>query len=212
MANRPNIYVSSAPQDISRPYFTQKVKLNSTHAHQVFERGFEVCSEAILSLSIVLRFFATEAQAREVELIVDNRLNKVFEDIGTEVTRLDQLAESNGIEFSGVTYSKPKELEAKVTSPRAVRYIGLIREFDSLVAKFDILWLSGSIPDSSYSTSLYDWKRRLLRTSGGMRILAGRAIAAAKRKEPMPVETPPNTPSITPAPIHPPEPLIIPPT
>jgi hypothetical protein len=62
-----------------------------------------------------------------------------------------------------------------------------------LVAKFDVLWLSGSIPDSAYSVSLYEWKRRLLRVSGGMRSLAGRAITAAKRKEPMPTENPPNT-------------------
>jgi hypothetical protein len=137
MATRPLPYTPTASQDISRPYFTQKVKLNSLHAHQVFDRGFELCANAIFSLSIVLRVFATDAQAREVETIVDNRLNKVFEDIRTEGIRLEKLAESNGIEFSGVTYSKPKELEAQITSPRAVRYIGLIREFDSLVAKFD---------------------------------------------------------------------------
>ena len=194
MATRPLPYTPTASQDISRPYFTQKVKLNSLHAHQVFDRGFELCANAIFSLSIVLRVFASDAQAREVEAIVDSRLNKVFDDLHTEVIRLEKLAESNGIEFSGVTYSNPKELEAKITSPRAVRYIGLIREFDSLVAKFDILWLSGSIPDSIYSISLYEWKRRLLRVSGGMRSLAGRAITAARRKEPMPVENASNLP------------------
>lgn len=195
MATRPLTNVPSASQDISRPFFTQKIKLNSLHAHQVFDRGFELCANAIFSLSIVLRVFASDAQAREVEAIVDNRLNKVFDDIRAEVIRLEKLAESNGIEFSGVTYSNPKELEARITSPRAVRYIGLIREFDGLVAKFDILWLSGSIPDSIYSISLYEWKRRLLRVSGGMRSLAGRAITAAKRKEPMPVENASNLPA-----------------
>ena len=210
MATRPLSYTPTASQDISRPYFTQKVMLNSLHAHQVFDRGFELCANAIFSLSIVLRVFASEAQAREVETIVDNRLNRVFEDIRTEGTRLEKLAESNGIEFSGVTYSNPKELEAKITSPRAVRYVGLIREFDGLVAKFDILWLSGAIPDSSYSVSLYEWKRRLLRVSGGMRSLAGRAITAAKRKEPMPTENPPNTPVPDAVPLEPSTPISIP--
>ena len=210
MATRPLAYTPTASQDISRPYFTQKVKLNSLHAHQVFDRGFELCANAIFSLSIVLRVFATEAQAREVETIVDNRLNKVFDDIRTEGTRLDKLAESNGIEFSGVTYSNPKELEAKLTSPRAVRYVGLIREFDSLVAKFDILWLSGSIPDSSYSVSLYEWKRRLLRVSGGMRSLAGRANTAAKRKEPMPTESPSDVPAAQAAPLEATSPISVP--
>ena len=210
MATRPLTNVPSASQDISRPYFTQKVKLNSLHAHQVFDRGFELCANAIFSLSIVLRVFASDAQAREVEAIVDNRLNKVFDDIRTEVIRLEKLAESNGIEFSGVTYSNPKELEAKITSPRAVRYIGLIREFDSLVAKFDILWLSGSIPDSIYSISIYEWKRRLLRVSGGMRSLAGRAITAARRKEPMPVENATNLPLPSIVPLEPNEPVSVP--
>ena len=121
MAKRPLPYTPTASQDISRPYFTQKVKLNSLHAHQVFERGFDLCANAIFSLSIVLRVFATDAQAREVETIVDNRLNKVFEDIRTEAIRLEKLAESNGIEFSGITYSKPKELEAHRSSLAADR-------------------------------------------------------------------------------------------
>jgi len=183
MATRPHVYVPSSSPDISRPYFTQKVKLNSLHAQQVFERGFELCANAIFSLSIVLRVIGTDAQAREVEAIVDDQLNKIFEEMRAEVTRLEKLAELNGIEFAGVTYSNPKDLEAKITSPRAVRYIGLIREFDGLVAKFDTLWLSGSIPDGNYSHSIYEWKRRLLRTAGGMRGLAGRAITAARRKE-----------------------------
>jgi hypothetical protein len=114
MATRPLPYTPTASQDISRPYFTQKVKLNSLHAHQVFDRGFELCANAIFSLSIVLRVFATDAQAREVETIVDNRLNKVFEDIRTEGIRLEKLAESNGIEFSGVTYSSPKSLKHRL--------------------------------------------------------------------------------------------------
>jgi hypothetical protein len=167
----------------SHPYFTQKVRLHSFHAQQVFDRGFDLCATAIFSLSVVLRIIGTDDQARNVEGIVDERLSAMFEDIRGEVARLDKLAESNGIEFAGVDYSHPKEVEAKITSPRAVRYIGLIREFDALVAKLDTLWLSGTIPDGIYSRSIYDWKRRILRLAGTIRSISGRAMTAARRKE-----------------------------
>lgn len=167
----------------SHPYFTQKVRLHSFHAQQVFDRGFELCANAIFSLSVVLRIIGTDEQAREVEGIVDERLNKMFEDMRSEVARLEKMAEANGIEFKGIDYSHPKEVDAKITSPRAVRYIGLIREFDGLVAKLDTLWLSGVIPDGNYSRSIYEWKRRLLRLAGTIRSIAGRAMIAARRKE-----------------------------
>ena len=189
MATRPPAFIPSASHDISRPYFTQKVRLHSLHAQQVFDRGFEICANAIFSLSVVLRVIGTDEQAREVETIVDDRLDKMFEDMRSEVTRLEKLADANGIEFAGVTYSNPKELEARITSPRAVRYIGLIREFDGLVGKFDTLWLSGSIPDGNYSSSLYEWKRRLLRIAGGFRGLASRASIAARKNATRVAET-----------------------
>lgn len=116
-----------------------------------------------LLLSVVLRIIGTHEQAHEVEGLVDERLNKMFEDMRNEASRLDKMAEANGIEFKGIDYSHPKEVEAKITSPRAVRYVGLIREFDGLIAKLDTLWLSGVIADSAYSRSIYEWKRRLLR-------------------------------------------------
>lgn len=167
----------------SRPFFTQKVKLQSLHAQQVFDRGFEICADAVFSLTVVLRIYTVDAQAREVEGVVDERITKMFDDMRAEVTRLERLAEANGIEFVGVTYSHPKDVSAIITSPRAVRYLGIIREFDDMTGKLDTLWLSGVIPDGIYSSSVYDWKRRLLRLSGGIRGLAVRAISAAKRKK-----------------------------
>ena len=156
----------------SHPYFTQKIKLHSLHAQQAFDRGFELCANAIFSLSVVLRIIGTDEQAHEVEGLVDERLNKMFEDMRNEASRLDKMAEANGIEFKGIDYSHPKEVEAKITSPRAVRYVGLIREFDGLIAKLDTLWLSGVIADSAYSRSIYEWKRRLLRLAVGIRSIA----------------------------------------
>ena len=166
----------------SHPFFVQKVKLQSFHAQQVFDRGFDLCSNAIFSLSVVLRIIGTDEQAREVEGIVDERLNKMFEDMRSEVARLEKVAETNGIEFTGVEYSRPRDVEVRITSPRAVRYLGLIREFDGMVAKLDTLWLSGIIPDGNYSRGIYEWKRRLLRLVGTIRSLSRRAMIAARKQ------------------------------
>jgi len=183
MADSQRGAVSSASQNLSRPFFTQRVRLNSLHAQQVFDRGFDVGANAIFSLSIILRVIGTDKQAHEIEEIVDGRINKQLEDLRAESARLEKLAEVNGIEFSGINYSHPKEVEARITSPRAVRYIGLIREFDALAAKFDTLWLSGFIPDSNYSISIHEWKRRLIKLANSIRSIAGQAMVAARKKQ-----------------------------
>lgn len=173
----------AASRNISNPYFVQKVRLQSFHAQQVFERGFDICARSIFSLSVVLRVIGSDEQARSVEGIADGRLNTAVDEVRAETLRLDKLAETNGIEFTGVAYTSPREFEAQITSPRAVRYIGIIREFDGLVAKFDTLWLSGAIPDGDYSRHVYQWKRGLLRLAGDIGQIARRAMNAARTKE-----------------------------
>ena len=59
--------IPSVRQDNSRPFLTQAALLNSLHAQQVFDRGYEMCANALFSLSVVLRFIGTEAQAQEVD-------------------------------------------------------------------------------------------------------------------------------------------------
>jgi hypothetical protein len=46
--------------------------LNSLHAQQIFERGYEMCANALFSLTVVLRFIGTEEQAQEVDAMVDD--------------------------------------------------------------------------------------------------------------------------------------------
>jgi hypothetical protein len=169
--------------DKSRPYFKQKVRLNSFHAQQVFDRGFDLCSSSIFTLSVVLRVIGSNEQAMEVEDIADAHINSIFGAMHDETDRLVHLAEKHGIELTGIDYSSPKEVDAMITSPRAVRYLALIREFDALVARFDVLWLSGTMPDGDYSRHVYEWKRKLLRVAGEIRTIARRAMNAARRKD-----------------------------
>ena len=174
--------IPSVRQDNSRPFLTQKAVLNSLHARQVFDRGYEMCANALFSLSVVLRFIGTEAQAQEVDALVDALIDQTLEDLRSESLRLREVAESNGIE-TAIGYTSAKAVEAQITSPRAIRYLAIIREFDGMLAQMDALWLSSVVTDSQYARGVYEWKRRILRLAGQIRQIASRAVLAARRKE-----------------------------
>ena len=174
--------IPSVRQDNSRPFLTQKALLNSLHAQQIFDRGYQTCANALFSLSVVLRFIGTEAQAEEVDEMVDSVIDQSLEDIRKESLRLKELADSNGIETT-IGYTSAKTVDVQITSPRAIRYLAIIREFDGMIAHLDALWLSCVVTDSQYARGVYEWKRRILRLAGQIRQMATRAVLAARRKE-----------------------------
>jgi hypothetical protein len=165
----------------SHPYVVQKVRLHSLHAQQVFSRGFDTCANGVYALSVILRALSTEDQARELEGLIDERFNKDAADLRDEITRLEKLGESEGISTEGIQYSSPLDAEARISSPRANRYIAIVRDYDRLVAKLDALWLAGVIQDGDHSRRIYEWKRRILRTALYVKSLAGKAINQARR-------------------------------
>jgi len=174
--------IPSIRQDNSRPFLTQKALLNSLHAQQIFERGYEMCANALFSLSVVLRFIGTEEQAQEVDAMVDNLINQALEGIQKESARLKEIAESNGIETT-IGYTSAKTVDVQITSPRSIKFLAIIREFDGMMANMDALWLSCVITDTQYARGVYEWKRRILRLAGQIRQIATRAVLAARRKE-----------------------------
>lgn len=174
--------IPSIRQDNSRPFLTQKALLNSLHAQQIFERGYEMCANALFSLSVVLRFIGTEEQAQEVDAMVDALIDQALDGIQKESARLKEIAESNGIETT-IGYTSAKTVNVQITSPRSIKYLAIIREFDGMMANMDALWLSCVITDTQYARGVYEWKRRILRLAGQVRQIATRAVLAARRKE-----------------------------
>jgi hypothetical protein len=177
--------IPSVRQDHSRPFLTQKAMLNSLHAQQVFDRGYEMCANALFSLSVVLRFIGSEAQAQEVDALVDALIDQTLEDLRKESLRIREIVESNGIE-TAIGYTSARTVEAQITSPRAIRYLAIIREFDSMLAQMDALWLSSVVTDSQYARGVYEWKRRILRLAGQIRqIASGRCWRRGGRRRGM---------------------------
>jgi hypothetical protein len=134
-------HIPSVRQDNSRPFLTQKALLNSLHAQQIFDRGYEMCANALFSLSVVLRFIGSEEQAQEVDALVDTLIDQTLEEIRKESLRLKEVAEGNGIE-TAIGYTSAKTIDVQITSPRSIRYLAIIREFDAMMAHLDALWLS----------------------------------------------------------------------
>ncbi|WP_424191371.1 hypothetical protein ACMYR3_08830 [Ampullimonas aquatilis] len=176
-SNIPTVRLSN-----SRPFITQKAVLNSLHAQQIFERGYDMCANGLFSLTVVLRFIGTEEQAQAVETMVDDLLNKALDEIRQEIARMKELSESNGCETM-ISYTNSRTVEIQITSPRSIRFLAIIREFDQLIAAMDTLWLACIIDDTHYAVEAYQWKRRILRLAGQIRTLATRAILAARKKE-----------------------------
>ena len=158
----------------------QQISLQSFHAQQVFKRGFEIYSRSIYSLSVVLRATTDEEKVQMMERVIDEKLNNSNEDLRKEIEQLRKVAEDNGIK---VDYSNPGTVEAKISSHRAARYVNLIREYDSLIASLDALWLSGMIPDRDYSQKIYEWKRRILRIATHVTGVVRQLAAESRKKE-----------------------------
>ena len=179
---KPSSTIPTVRLSNSRPFITQKAVLNSLHAQQIFERGYEMCANGLFSLTVVLRFIGTEEQAQAVEGMVDELLNKTLAEIRQEVVRMQELSEANGCETT-IGYTNSRTIEIQITSPRSIRFLAIIREFDGLIAQMDALWLACLIDDTNYAIEAYQWKRKILRLAGQIRTLATRAILAARKKE-----------------------------
>lgn len=176
--------VPNKQPEYSRPFLPpQTIKLNSMHSQQAFSRGFTQYAEGVYLLSIILPIYATPEQVKEADEISINRQSVITGELDNESLRLDELANSNGIEFQLLGYTTPLNMSYTIETPRAFRFIEIMRKFDKLIEKIDTLWLTGCIDDKEYNNHVYTWKRKIIRFANGMRLDAGKAIKMAKSKE-----------------------------
>lgn len=166
----------------SVPFCTVRAELKTFHAQQAFARAFDRFANAVYVASVILRVFGEEPDVRELEGMIDERINRLFEDMRNERKRIGAAAEANGVALSAVEYSKPEIVEARISSPRSGRFLGVIREYDSLVVALDAMWLGGAIPDGEYQRTIYEWKRRILRDAGRVSQLTASALRQARQR------------------------------
>lgn len=174
----------------SLPFVTMKVELKSFNAQKTMDRGFEMTSEALFTLSVLIRAITSEAEAVEVEGIVNATMSELAAELQAELARLQLLGEANGVTTECLNYSLPKSFVVKVTSPRASHLIKLLRDMDKIIEAVDALWLAQVVKDAERSKTIYDVQKKILRLSGVFRNLANRAMASSQRKGDLHVQDP----------------------
>lgn len=165
----------------SRPYVSQTTALNSVSARKVHDRVYERVDSALYGIGMVLRIAGNEDDAATVEEVVDNEIVSASQELLLEHTRLRTLADEHGVTLT-IRYTKPATIETKISSPRTVRFLSLVRDLDALIATIDGLWLAGVLDDKQHSQAIYLWQRRLFRVASRLIALAGRAFKAARNR------------------------------
>ena len=167
----------------SMPFLEQTATLKSFHAQQVYRRTYAIGEEALFTLSVILRALTSEEECIKVDEVVNQKIAELQKAIFDEQTRLEKLADTYGIQVSGIPYSAPMDVTVKVTSPRAVAWMSIIRDLDRLVELFDVLWLSHVIKDGEHAKGIFTTKRKVWRMANELRTLAIRSIASAQRRD-----------------------------
>ena len=167
--------------EYNRPFVVQKAVLGSHVAQEAFRRTFTSMEETLYSLGVVLRVVGNAQDAEAVEALVDEKFDAMAKEINEEKARLDKMLKDNDIQDK-VEFTSPSSVEAHISSPRAGRYMSLIREIDKLVAKMTALWLYGVLQDQQYTKGNFRWIGRFRTLSVEVRNINHRAMRAANQK------------------------------
>ncbi|MHB8409541.1 MAG: hypothetical protein ACYDHY_15865 [Acidiferrobacterales bacterium] len=165
----------------SRPFVVQTQRFASVSAKKIHDRAYARVDSALYGISMVLRITGTEDGAASVEQVVDEHLAGVARDLAAEQARLRILADEHGVAIQ-IQYTRPTTIEAQVSSPRSMRFLGMIRDLDTLIGAIDGLWIAGVLDDRQHSQAVYLWQQRLVRLASRLIELAGRAFSAARRQ------------------------------
>lgn len=168
--------------EFSNPYLNQEIRINSSPAQAVFADGFDRCDAALRSLSVVLpAVLRNEHEIAAVNGAVEHLLNNALSDLHTEQSRVQKIAEDNGLEIGKVNYTNVVAYQAKITCNKSGQYLQLIRDLDKLIESIHSTWLVGFINDEARAALERQWRRKILSVVAEIEAIAKRAFAAAQK-------------------------------
>lgn len=169
-------------EEFSDPFLIQEVKINSSPAQTAFADGFERCDTALRGLSVVLpAVLKNEKEIKTVNDAVDHLLTSALNEIRGEQSRLQKIAEDNGIDGGQLNYTNIAKYQAKITCNKSGLYLQLVRELDKLIELVHALWLLGLIFNDARSALERQWRRKVLSVAAGVETIANRAFTAAQK-------------------------------
>lgn len=163
----------------SQPVIPYEMVLNSDFAQRLFERSADVVATSYFHLDTIMpnAYPEKEREINDLEKVVDEELNKVFNDLNDEIARLKVLADNSEVEVGGKdspAYTKKQHEIIQISTPKYSRYVKLIELFDNFVLHVDTLWLHGIISQSQRRSQTQNWQGRILK-------IANRTIDRQKR-------------------------------
>ena len=158
----------------SKPFMTQAVELRTSHAQHVFNRVYDKLSNALYRSDEVLMTVDAPMAAR-LQTSMDKNFQGLFDDLVNEETRLDALQEAQGV-AGEVHYTVAKEELAVIYSPRASRFVLLMRTLDRVVTKIDLLHISGIIETTHATLAKWTWERTIIRFANEIIMASNKAL------------------------------------
>ena len=173
--------VEPSHQKSSVPYMVRKVRFYSTPVQRAYQRTYHIHTAALYQVGVLLRAVGTEKQAAHVEEAIDQRLETITTDMQTELKRLEQVRDDNGI-ADDVHYSAPLDIEAPISTRRAAVYLGILELWDRMLRVMDTLRLTAVITDQQFRDGVFVWRRQISQAVLANITVARRAMIARHKE------------------------------
>lgn len=167
----------------SRPTLTRVITFGSLQAQQVMHRSYKKLSQSLFSISVILKIIAKEAEddIEKLDELIDTLFDEVTKDLDDAKARITKLLEECGVEQMA-TYSNPADYTIDVDSPRASRFLTIIKRLDELMLLIDTGWLTGELNDKQKKEQTYMWRQRVMKMAGRIIRIEHQARIAASAK------------------------------
>jgi hypothetical protein len=164
----------------SKPFMKQQVALQTSHTQHVFRRVYDKLSHALYRTDEVLMTVDAKMAAR-IQAVVDKNYQKLYDDLSKEEMRLDSLQEAEGISGE-ICYTSEKEETATIFSPRAMRFVVLMRTLDRIINKIDLLHISGIIDTTPAALAKWTWQRRVIAFANEIIMASNTAVQKTRQQ------------------------------
>lgn len=167
---------SRSPIQTAIPEFTRSVTLRTAYAQSVYRRNFERLKADLYVLTVRLHANGMEQAGKLVEQQCQEEFVKLGTDLNLEIQRVEVLMAKAGVK-EDPTYERAQTFHAKFSTPKANEFLSLLIRMDSLLVRFDALWLTGEIDTHVRVDSSMNWKRRLTKVANRLRARGNQARA-----------------------------------
>jgi uncharacterized protein YhhL (DUF1145 family) len=164
-----------------QPYVPRKVVIGYTQVQDGMGLWFAKAQSALYMTQSYLPFVTDSTHASSVAKIIHGKLESLEKEMRDEQARLDALITEGGYAVEKV-FNSPMELDLKVFTPDANRFLNLALGFDHLIWQLGVLWIAGRIDNAHRVSIMNRWKKLLYGMVRELCLIQGRAKNAVRRR------------------------------